>query len=104
MSRADAFDHGEVGSRDLDADRRLDAGGEHVDAIADRLHPDVRHAGNLQRGIHLFDEPSVVSPARHCDSRLQQQRRLHHLERRRIGGGFGAPDFAEHAFTSGTSS
>ena len=50
------FDLGKVGAEHLDADRRADAGGEHVDARLDRHGPGIGYAGKLQRLVHLGDE------------------------------------------------
>src|SRR5439155_11652099 len=36
---ADRVNHPKIRARNLDADRALDAGREHVDAVADGLHP-----------------------------------------------------------------
>ena len=47
---------GEVGAEHLDADRRADAGRQHVDARLDRHGPGVGHAGKLQRLVHLGDQ------------------------------------------------
>src|SRR5207237_2133351 len=46
----------EVVAEDLDAYLRADAGGQHVDAIDDRLRPDVRHTGQRGGLIQLADE------------------------------------------------
>jgi hypothetical protein len=49
----------------LDADRRADAGGQHVDARLDRHRPGVGDAGELQRGVHSAISLSTVMPGRH---------------------------------------
>ena len=48
----DAFEFRKVGPGDFDADRRFDAGGEHVDARFDRHRPGVVQAGKLHGGVH----------------------------------------------------
>ena len=91
----------QVAAADLDADRALDAGGQHVDAVADRRHPDVGQSRHLHRAVQLLDQ--LVR--RHACSPLlagfKLDGRLEHLQRRRIGGGFGAAGLAEHAFDLG---
>jgi hypothetical protein len=52
----DALQFGEVRAGDLDADRRLDAGGEHVDAGLDRHRPGVGQAGDLHGGVQRRDQ------------------------------------------------
>jgi hypothetical protein len=47
---------GQVRAGDLDADRGLDAGGEHVDAGLDRHGPGVGQAGELDRLVELVGE------------------------------------------------
>ena len=43
----------EIPAEDADADFRIHAGRQHVDAVLDRLRPDIRPAGHLHRQIHL---------------------------------------------------
>ncbi len=49
-------DAAQVGAENLDADRRADAGGEHVDAGFDGHGPGVDLAGDLQRLVHFGDQ------------------------------------------------
>src|ERR1700682_3114434 len=60
----DRFDLFEVGAEDLDADRRTDAGREHVDAIANRDRPGVRMGGNLELLVHVVDQVLPRHPVR----------------------------------------
>ena len=53
---AHVLDLVEVVAEDLDADRRPDAGGEHVDPVDDRLREDVPPAGHLERRVHLLHQ------------------------------------------------
>ena len=46
----------QIGADHLDADRRPDAGRQHVDARLDRHGPGVGHAGKLQRLVHFRDQ------------------------------------------------
>ena len=46
----------QIGARHLDAHRALDARGQHVDAVADRRHPDVRQARHLDRAVQFLDQ------------------------------------------------
>jgi hypothetical protein len=46
----------DVRAVDLDADRRADAGGQHIDACLDRHRPGVRGSRQLERVVHLLDE------------------------------------------------
>src|SRR3546814_291606 len=97
----DAVKLAEIGTGDLDPNRALDAGCEHVDAVADRWHPDIGEARHLHHPIELFDElvgghlwPPMVA-------RLEPDRRLEHFEGRRVGRGFGAAGLAEYAVDFG---
>ena len=90
------LDDAQIGAEHLDADLGANAGGEHVDAVADGLRPDVGHAGNLQ----LFVEPRhdrVLGQA--LGPRvlgLEDDRGLFHVHRRWIGRGLRAAHFAHH--------
>ena len=55
-------------AKEFHPDLGADPGGEHVDAIDDRLRPDVRHPGHGHRRIQLADELSRVIPGRHAAS------------------------------------
>ena len=46
----------EVVAEDLHADHRAHAGGQHVDAVDDRLRPDVAPAGHLGDAVHFLDQ------------------------------------------------
>ena len=50
-----AFHFNQVGAEDLDADRRPDPGGQHVDARLDRHRPRIGDAGELQRLVEFGD-------------------------------------------------
>jgi hypothetical protein len=86
----------------LDADRALDAGGQHVDAVADRRHPDVGQARHLApMRSSSSTSLSGVMPGAPLVARLELDGGLEHLQRRRVGGGFGAAGLAEHALHLG---
>src|SRR6266850_2478476 len=51
-----AVDFLQVGTGDLHAHRALDAGREHIDAVADRRHPDVREARYFDDAVELIDQ------------------------------------------------
>ncbi len=59
---ADPVDRLQVGAEDLDADLGADAGGEHVDAVDDRLRPDIAPAGHLHHAVHLVSTRSPLGP------------------------------------------
>src|SRR5207244_215366 len=61
-------DAGKVRPVDLDADRRADAGRQHVDARLDRHGPGVADARELQRLVHSAVSESTVTPGRHWSS------------------------------------
>ena len=94
---ARSSDGRQVGALHLDADRRLDAGVLHHDARVDRLRPAVDVADDLHRLVHLGDQLVLGHPGPPLRRRLQRDRRLDHLDRRRIGRGIGASELAEHA-------
>ncbi len=110
--RADPFQRGQVGAGHLDADRRLDAGGKHVNARLDRHGPGVGQAGELDRAVHrvhqfvrrapaVGDDVAVVVLDVHCRPflfRFEHDGGFDHVERRGIGGGVRAADLAEDVF------
>ena len=51
----DLFDFGQIGTEDLNADGRANAGGKHIDAILNWHCPGVRHTGEANLLVHLFD-------------------------------------------------
>ena len=92
-----AVDFTQVRARDLHPDGALDAGREHIDAVADRGHPDVGEPRHLDRAVELRDQLVRRHPRAPLGARLELDRRLEHLERRRIGSGLRAAGLAEHA-------
>ena len=91
-------------------DRRLDAGGQHVDARLDRHRPRVVQAGEFES--RRSSRPTSSSAVRrrcaidfavlifdiHRRPFLlvfEHDSRLDHVHRRGVGGGFGAADFAK---------
>ena len=97
----DAVDGGEISAADLDADRALDAGGQHVDAVADRRHPEVGQARHLDRLIEFFDQLFWRHAGAPLLARLQLDGGFKHLQRCRIGGRLGAAGLAEDALDLG---
>ena len=93
---AEALELVQIGAEHFDADRRADAGRQHVDARLDRHGPGVAHAGQAQRLVHL----GLQRLDRHAGPPfafgLEIDHRLDHLDRRRIGRGVGAAGLAEH--------
>src|SRR3546814_11827939 len=53
---SDLVQRRKIGPGDLHADRGLDAGRQHVDAIADRLDENVGETRYLEFGIQLLDD------------------------------------------------
>ena len=87
-------DGGELRPEHLDPHRALDAGGEHVEAIADRWHPDVgqtRYAHDLVEFIDQLDRRHAGPPLL---ARLELDGCLEHHQRRGVGGGRRAPRLA----------
>ena len=78
-----------VRPRDLDAHRRLDAGRQHVDARLDRKGPGVGHAREVDQVIQLRGQFLDGHSGPPLLLRLQDDRRFHHLQRRRIERGVG---------------
>ena len=75
---AQPLDLVQVGPKNLDPHRRLDAGEEHVEPIADRLGPHIREAWKLQLAIHLrlqFVDGHSRAPLL---AWFQRDRRVHH--------------------------
>jgi hypothetical protein len=92
---ADSLDDVEVCPDNLDANRRLDAGRQHVQPITDWLRPDVREPGELQPGVHLRLELLERHPRPPLVARLQLDDGVHHAHRRVVGRRRAATDRAE---------
>ncbi|MEA3221166.1 MAG: hypothetical protein OZX49_02285 [Immundisolibacter sp.] len=90
-------DGGQVIAGDLDPDRALDAGGQHVQTVADGRDPDIGQARHphhaVQLGLQCFRRHAGPPLA----ARLELHGGLEHLQRRRVGGGIGAAGLAENA-------
>ncbi len=82
----------------LDADRRADAGGQHVDARLDRHRPGVGDAGDLQRLVEFGGQLVDGHAGAPLGLRLQVDHRLEHLHRRRVGRRVGAAGLAIDRF------
>ena len=67
----DLLEFRQVLAEHLDADRRADAGRQHVDARLDRHGPGIGDTRKLQRLVHLRDQLSVVMPGRHSSFGLR---------------------------------
>src|SRR5204862_143132 len=93
----DEIDILHVYAPNLYAHQALDTGREHVDAVADRRHPDVREPRHLDYAVELIHEFFRRHSRPPFPARLQLDRGLVHLERRRIGRRLGTYRLAEHA-------
>ena len=88
------IDLNQIGADHLDADRRADAGRQHVDAGLDRHCPSIRDAGKLQGPIHFGDQAVDGHAGAPLLLRPEIDHRLEHLGRGRIGRGRGASRLA----------
>ena len=88
------FHLAQVLAEDLDADRRADAGGQHVQARLDRHRPGVGHTRELQRLVQLGDQFVGAHARPPLGRRLQVDDGLEHLDRCRVGGGVRTPGLA----------
>src|SRR5258706_268423 len=77
-------------ARDLDPDRPLDAGRQHVDAVSDRRHPHVRQPRHRDDSIELLDQRLRRETWSPLVAGLELDGRLEHLERRRVRRRLGA--------------
>lgn len=93
---ADTINLLQVGTGDLHPDGTLDAGGEHVDAVADWRNPDVGQPRHLHGAVQLLDQFLRGHPGTPLLARFETDGGLEHLQWRRIGGRLGAPGLAEH--------
>src|SRR3546814_16484278 len=85
----------------LDADRALDAGGEHVDAIADWRYEEVGQARHLHGGVQLLFQLLHAHAGAPFAIRLAGDRGLEHLQRRPISGGISPTGPAEPVLALG---
>src|ERR1039458_7400166 len=90
------LDAAEVGTEDLDADLRAYAGGEHIDAVADGLRPDVGNARNLQLVVQPRQDGVLGEALGPLIFRLEGDGGFGHVDGRGVGGGLGAADFADN--------
>lgn len=90
----DPFEFDEVGPEDLDADRRADAGREHVDARLDRHRPGIGDTRKLERRVHLGNQLVEIHAPPPVAFGLQVDDGLEHFHRRRIGRRIGAARLA----------
>src|SRR3546814_15430239 len=91
----------EIGPRHLDPDRALDAGRQHIDAVADWRNPDIGEAGEFQRTIPFFNKLVGCHPRPPLVAGFELNVRLETLQRRRLGGGLGASGLSEYALDFG---
>ncbi|MNK96910.1 hypothetical protein D3C87_1172210 [compost metagenome] len=91
----------EVRPRDLDADRGLDAGGQHVDAGLDGGHPGVGEAGEADEGVELLLELLRGHAGAPLIPGFELDAGLHHHQVGGVCGRFGAPRLAEHVLHLG---
>ncbi len=89
-------DHGQVGARHFHTDRALDAGGQHVDAVAYGWYPDVGQAGHAHRAVEFFHQLVGRHSRAPFFAWAELYGGLEHFQRRRVGGGIGAAGFAVH--------
>src|SRR6185369_12744618 len=92
----DALDLAQVVAGDLDSEWALDAGGEHIDPVADRRDPDIGKARQAHDAIELLDQLFRGHARAPFTLRLELDRRLDHFQRSRIGCGLRAADLAEY--------
>ena len=85
----------------LDADRRADAGGEHVDPVLDWHGPGIADSRYLQGLVQFGDQLVDGYAVAPFTFRFQVDDRFGHLQRSRVGGGIGAPGLAEHGLHFG---
>src|SRR5258708_2016213 len=90
----DAIEFLKIGPRHLYADRTLDAGGQHVDTIADGRHPDIGQPRYLDRAIQLLHQLVGRHSWPPLLARLELDRGLEHFHRRRVGRSFRTPGLA----------
>ena len=91
----DSVDHRGIRSGDLDADGTLDAGGEHVDAVANGRDPDIGEPRDREPPVELQDELLRRHAGSPLIARLEPDRGFHHFQRCGVGRGFGATHLAE---------
>ncbi|MNQ75887.1 hypothetical protein D3C85_906960 [compost metagenome] len=98
---AESLDHLEIRTGYLDADRGLDAGGQHVDAGLDGGHPGVGEAGELDEGVELLLQLLRGHAGAPLVAIFKLDAGLHHHQIGRVGGAVGAPRLAEHVLHLG---
>ena len=98
---SDPVDHLQVVAGHLDPDGTLDAGGQHVNPVADGWNPDVGQARNLDGLVQLLDQTLGRHSWTPLVSGLELHRGLEHFQRCRIGCGLRAASLAEDALDLG---
>ncbi len=98
---ADALYYLEIGPGYLDADRGLDAGGQHVDAGLDGRHPGVGETGEADQGVEFLTQLLWRHTGAPLVARLELNAGLEHHQIGRVGGAVGPPRLAEHVLHLG---
>ena len=98
---ADLLDTFHIRTLNLHANRCLDAGELHVEAVLDRHRPGVGEARKLQLSIHLLNQLFVGHPCRPLAPRLQHDGGVVHVQGGVVCGAVRASDGAENALHFG---
>src|ERR1700722_1909105 len=91
------LDGREIVAEDLHSDLRADPGRKHVDAGADRLGPDVGHAGQTQILIQPLQDRFFGCPIGPFVLGFEVDDRFSHVHWCRLNGAFSATDFTNNA-------
>ena len=92
------FDLGKILARDLNADRALDSGRKHIDAVTDRGYPDIGETGHLNDPVEFFDQRIGRHAFAPFLPRPEPDRGLEHGERSRVGSRICTAGLAEDCF------
>src|SRR5207248_8230925 len=74
------------------------ASGKHVDAVSNRLCPDIRDTWNVQLRVEPLDDAVFAGALGPLGFRFEDYSCFSHVGRRGVSSGFRAPDLADHHF------
>ncbi|MNF91112.1 hypothetical protein D3C84_737050 [compost metagenome] len=90
-----------MGAGDFHSDRTFDAGGKHVDTVANRRYPDIGQPWNPNHAIQFFHQFFLGHAWTPLLVWLELNGGFEHFQWCRVGGSFGTPRFAEHVLDFG---
>jgi hypothetical protein len=87
----------EIAAKNLNPDLRADSGREHVDSVANRLRPDVRHSRHMELFVKTLQDRFLGRSRRPLILGLEHDDSFGHVHGCRVDGAFGSPNLSNYA-------